>query len=422
MPLLSKSAPKYRLHRASGQAVVTIAGKVHYLGPHGTKISHREYDRIVGEWLAAGRPSFPAATEAELTITELAAAFWKYAAQKYRKHGRSTGTAENFKPTISLLKQRYGHTHAAEFGPLALKALQLALIESGASRRYVNDSTHRIRQIFKWGASEQRLPVTVYQSLLTVEGIAAGNTKARESKPVKPIDDAVVDATLPLLPQVVADMVRFQRLTGARPGEVCQLRPCDIDRSETVWKYTPREHKTEHHGKERTIFIGPRAQETLRPYLLRGDREFCFRPIDSEIKRNRERHESRITPLSCGNLPGKRNRKATRAAGEQYTNDSYRRAIVRACELAFGMPDELRRIDYKASREKRAELYKRASKWRAAHCWHPNQLRHNVATEVRKRYGLEGAQVVLGHSRAAVTEIYAERDMAKAAAIMAEVG
>ena len=50
------SIPKYRKHKGSGQAVVCIAGKAHYLGPHGTKGSQLEYDRLVGEWIAAGRP------------------------------------------------------------------------------------------------------------------------------------------------------------------------------------------------------------------------------------------------------------------------------------------------------------------------------------------------------------------------------
>ena len=48
--------------------------------------------------------------------------------------------------------------------------------------------------------------------------------------------------------------------------------------------------------------------------------------------------------------------------------------------------------------------------WRKAHRWHPNQLRHTAATEIRKRFGLEAAQVLLGHSRADVTQLYAERD------------
>ena len=54
--------------------------------------------------------------------------------------------------------------------------------------------------------------------------------------------------------------------------------------------------------------------------------------------------------------------------------------------------------------------------------WTPNQLRHNRATEIRNRYGLEAAQTILGHSHADVTQIYAERDFELARQIMRDVG
>ena len=41
---------------------------------------------------------------------------------------------------------------------------------------------------------------------------------------------------------------------------------------------------------------------------------------------------------------------------------------------------------------------------------------------IRTRFGLEAAQIVLGHARADVTQIYAERDMTKAHSVMAEIG
>ncbi len=423
MPRLVNVTPKYRRHRPSGQAVVTIAAKDHYLGPHGTKASKIEYDRLVGEWLAAGRPITQAATPAELTVMELTASFWKFAQAKYRKGGRDTGTADNFKPVLGLLKKRYGTTPATNFGPLALKALLAAMVAEGHSRRYVNDNLHRLRRMFKWAVSEQLLPETVYRALLTVDCVAAGETKAREPAPITVVADATVDATLPHLPTVVADMVRFQRLTGARPGEVCQVRPSDIDRSEPVWRYVPQQHKTQHHGKHRTIFIGPKAQAVLLPYLLREANEHCFRPADSERKRREAKHESRVTPLSCGNKPGSNQKqKPEREPGDAYTHDSYRRAVQRACEIAFGMPEELRTTPKVESPDAKSLRLNKAIAWRAKQTWHPNQLRHNVATNVRKQFGLEGAQVVLGHSRADITQIYAERDDLKAAAIMAEVG
>ena len=46
------------------------------------------------------------------------------------------------------------------------------------------------------------------------------------------------------------------------------MRPIDIDLSTgEVWKYKPQHHKNAHRGHDRTILIGPRAQEIIRPYL-----------------------------------------------------------------------------------------------------------------------------------------------------------
>jgi integrase len=60
--------------------------------------------------------------------------------------------------------------------------------------------------------------------------------------------------------------------------------------------------------------------------------------------------------------------------------------------------------------------------WRREHRWHPHQLRHNAATRLRKEFGLDTARAVLGHASAAVTEVYAEMDGAKAAEAMERVG
>ncbi len=251
-------------------------------------------------------------------------------------------------------------------------------------------------------------------------GLRKGKTYAREPKPVRPVAAEVVDATVTHLPAVVADMVRFQRLTGCRPGEVCQIRPCDLDQSGATWVYTPTRHKTEHHDRQRQTFLGPQAQAVLLPYLRRSPEDFCFSPSESERQRRAERHASRKTPLSQGNRPQPARPRVKQV--DCYTKDSYRRAIARACEVAFGMPRELRSIAKNGSQETIAELRRRAAEWRARHCWTPNQLRHAAATEIRRQFGLEAAQAVLGHRTADVTQIYAERDQRLAAAVAREIG
>jgi hypothetical protein len=47
--------PSYRLHKPSGNAVVTLAGKDIYLGTYNCPESREAYDRRIGEWLASGR-------------------------------------------------------------------------------------------------------------------------------------------------------------------------------------------------------------------------------------------------------------------------------------------------------------------------------------------------------------------------------
>ena len=48
MPTSKKATTtKYRLYKATGQAVVTIAGVDRYLGKHGSAVSKKEYRR---EW------------------------------------------------------------------------------------------------------------------------------------------------------------------------------------------------------------------------------------------------------------------------------------------------------------------------------------------------------------------------------------
>jgi integrase len=113
--------------------------------------------------------------------------------------------------------------------------------------------------------------------------------------------------------------------------------------------------------------------------------------------------------LSRGNRPGSnRRRKPKRSPGDSYDVASYRRAIHRACEVA----------DRQAHRD-HPDV---AAEQKLVPIWGPHRLRHTAATEIRRRFGIEAAANVLGHSDSFVTLVYAEADLAKAAAVMREVG
>lgn len=403
---VSHRLPSYRRHKPTGQAVVTLNGRDIYLGKWNTKESRAEYDRLIGEWLAAGR-SLPS-PELDLTVSEVTLRYWQFAKGYYVKNGRPSGWLAHIKLMLRNLKTAYGPTPATSFGPLALKALRQRLIDAGHSRKYINKLIAIIPRMFKWGASEQLVSARVYQELRTVEGLRKGRCTAPDHAPVLPVDDKTVEATLPYTPPVVADMVHFQRLTGCRPAEVCILRPMDVDTSDDVWSYRPESHKTDHFGRERVIFIGPKAQDVLRHYLLRDKSSYCFVPAEGERKRNSLRREKRQSPMTPSQAKRRPKQNPKRAPGDSYGAASYRRAIHRAVDLA-----NAKREQEAGGNGKESEKLRR---------WSPNQLRHSAATEIRRRFGLEAAQVVLGHAKADVTQVYAERDMAMAAEVARKIG
>ena len=140
MSRLGHATPKYRLHRPSGQAVVTIQGKDRHLGRHGTKASRAEYDRLIAEWLAMGR--LPAVVP-ELTIAEIIAAYWNSAECHYVKRGLPTSEQDCLRSALRHLRRLYGHTLAIKFGPVALKAVRQAMIDTGMSRSTINKHVSR---------------------------------------------------------------------------------------------------------------------------------------------------------------------------------------------------------------------------------------------------------------------------------------
>jgi integrase len=317
------------------------------------------------------------AAGSHLTINELILAYWEFADGYYRKNGESSTQADRVRRSMKPVKELYGHTAAKDFGPLALKAVRERMIHSDWTRGYINSCVGCIKRMFKWAVEQELVPPSTYHALQAVAGLEKGRTTARESQRVRPVVDEHVNAVLPFLTPPVRAMVEVQRLAGMRPCEVVIMRPCDIDQSNgKTWVCRPESHKTEHHGVERVVFLGPQAQTFLRPFLEGRDRRtYLFCPRESvegylRAKGRRIRH-------GRGRKPGLR-----------YKVASYDRAIANACRRA-GVPH-----------------------------WAPNQLRHAKATEIRRESGLDAARAVLGHRSPAITEVYAEVDANKAAEVM----
>jgi integrase len=261
---------------------------------------------------------------------------------------------------------------------------------------------------------------------------------------VKPADPAHVAATLPFLTPHLRAMVELQRLTGMRPGEACRLRLGEVDRTGEVWVYRPAHHKTAHHGKARAVHLGPRAQALVLDFL-RGSSPppdgFAGIDLTGETARlvaadayqeaGRERDAALLRDLA---------RPVVFVAGCVVDPSTTLFSLARAREERFRAARRARKSKVPPSQRNRRKadpkltpaaeytphtythaIRKAAEKAGVPH-WHPNQLHHLFATEVRKGHGLEAAQVLLGHSRADVTQVYAERDFALASAVAAKIG
>ncbi len=414
MHATARSVPSYRHHKPTGQAVVTLNEKDLYLGKYGTPESKEAYNRQIAEWLSNNRQLTPQADPScLLSVSQVALAFWKHAEVYYRKpDGTQTSEVDNYRQALRPLKKLYGTTPAAHFGPKSLKAVREEMIREGWCRTNINKQVDRIRAIFKWAVAQEMIPPTVYHGLQAVVGLKRGRCEAKESEPKRPVPDAYVEAVQPFVNRQVWALIQLQLLTGARAGELLTMRPVDLDMSGDVWVYSLAEHKTAHHGHERTIYLGSRAQDVIRPFLSgRPVTAYLFSPAEAEQERHAEQREQRKTPVQPSQIVRAEKasqRQRRRPPGSRYDTEGYRRAIARACKKA----DE-------AAHEKNKEV---PAEQVLVPCWHPHRLRHNAGTNIRRQFGIELARVVLGHRSAAITEIYAEADHQKAQEIMRKIG
>lgn len=237
--------------------------------------------------------------------------------------------------------------------------------EKGVCRNTINKKVNVVKQMVSFAVQREWEPATVLYELVSVKTVKRGEKGFFDHPKVGPIEWEVVLKIFPYLSQTIRDMLTIMRYTGARPGEIRIMRPCDIDRSDlNSWLYRPTHHKTSRFGHDRTIAIGGQAQLVLTKYLLRSKTDYCFPPCDN----------SRGDMHDC------------------YTTASFARAVSRA----------VRR--YNADHKKNKISF------------HAHQLRHTFGTEVCKKYGRSAAKHVLGHESDSMTDRYVE-DALKIAAL-----
>jgi type IV secretory pathway VirB4 component len=101
------SIPSYRHHKPSGQAVVTLNARDHYLGPWQSETSNTEYKRLIAEWMAARKTATAAGIEscASIRVAELLTGYLAEAQAAYTKGGEPTSHLHNITDALIPLRQ-----------------------------------------------------------------------------------------------------------------------------------------------------------------------------------------------------------------------------------------------------------------------------------------------------------------------------
>jgi integrase len=342
-----RSAPKLKKH-AKGQAYVKWMenGNRHqkYFGPWGSAKARDGYARFLRQW-SAGITASKSATERHRpgTVGTLLIAWLDHAKARYVKFGKQTSEFHCHRAACNVVLDRYEKLPVSEFGLEQLEAVRADMIDLKKwARKTVNNHVARIVMAFGWGVPRKLVPADVHYALQQVEPIAPGKTAAPERVPVRSAPVAHVEAVLvgeylhpdPGRRAVLSAMVRVHLFTGMRPNELCAMRPEHLDRTASEWKYTvpPTADKNYHREGDRApIWLGPRAQEVLAPLVAAAE---VGKHTIFAFPRQRRKSEG---PRPVSRL-------------------EYARLIAAACKRA-NVP-----------------------------AWHPHQLRHNRATELRRLY------------------------------------
>ncbi len=304
----------------------------------------------------------------------------------------------NYRYALRPLRKLFGALPLAQLGPNRFREVQKQMVRDGLARQTVNRRMGRLRWFLRWCVSHELCPIGVYESAKMVESLCMGQG-AREAPKRKPVAWETIESTLPHLSPLMRAYVLVLWHTGARVGEIRTLTTGMIDRTGDVWRADLAKHKTAHHGKERVILIGPQAQESLRPWLRPFEPD---RPIFSP-RRADGRSAKRTGP---------------KAPGERYNRCGPAHAIARACAFASPHPTLGGKSRRKLSPAERADV----TRWNASHRWVLAQLRHAKATALREQFGLDVAQVVLGHAKPTMTAHYSAAAIAHAVDAMRQAG
>jgi integrase len=339
----------------------------------------------------------------EPVVADLVNAYIKHAVIYYRDPttGKPTSQLGVVKSALREL-DLYLEMKIKDFKPSTLVAVRAAIMHrdimpksEGAPKKKlcissVNNAIVKIRQMFKLGVGWELVPVEIYQALACVQHLNWRTAPTlRNPDKIAPVPVEYFALIMPHLKPMYRAVLTVHLATGMRVKELCSMRWSEINEIEPgLWCYAPAEHKNSHRGDPRLIYMKTDLIDLMRSVrkpLWDKDAVWCQKGVGKSAGYS-------------GMISG----------------DGYARAIEGA-QLRY---NEGRVAINQGGRTDKKKLDTTAAKRTPMTHWTPLQIRHTVATQVRRTHGLEGAQAVLGHSTLDATQIYAEKrdDLARSVA------
>ena len=309
------------------------------------------------------RPSSPAGPRTDLaevladgpTVEEICHQF-----TRHRMPGYCYSEQCHYRTAMRDLCFLYAARPADSIGKRELLEVRALFVRAGKCLKGCNGQTRRVKAVFQWAADHELVPDAVPLNLQALRNLKHGEAPTPPRK--QAVSDELVRQTCQHLPREAVDIINVLRHSGARSGELYQLRVKDLQMAaKDLWIYQPAKHKNAYRGHSRTILFGPQSLAILKRL----------------VKGRRPEHHVFVRPT--WDDPRNRNRHTVGTPWSRYALGSL---IARTCKR-FELPH-----------------------------WHPHQLRHAAASAAYNRDGgtAAAAQVLRGHATISTTERYITLD------------
>ncbi len=273
--------PRVTRH-ASGQARCQWKGVDYYLGPFGSEQAAKAYTDLLPQLLAGKEITRPVTQF--VSIASALMIWWKDEGVKYD----GTKEKDQYIKALAVLVKLHAKTKTDRFGVRELEEVRDAMIKKDWCRNVINRQIGRIKTVWRWLERKGHASPGSWEHLRAMPGISMADRRVRNSAKRQSVSWCDFVAVCRVVRSTVRTMLLLQWFTGMRPGEICRLKPSEIDRTGEVWVYRPASHKCAWRGQSREIVLGPVSRKILAPLLAKAKpADYLFAPSDRCPERRR---------------------------------------------------------------------------------------------------------------------------------------